>query len=343
MSKDFDQVQWDRTTVSSPHLPEKIPVIAAKNIAYVANANRLQNLSIYLPETASTLKMIGTEANALPTPNGIPRCLVHIHGGAWRDSNLTSASIEATVAHAFHEGEKDFYLTSVVALNYTVSPTQHPNFHPYDPTKDNHSDPAREATHPMHIRDILHGFSLLRSFGLTDGSYILSGHSAGACLSLQATLQWPGHYGLSVLPDPPCPAAFLGFNGLYDLEQLVHGLGPLHKHLKEDYNTFLSVAFGADQTTWAAASPARFDVDDISTRVENALAPGLILLDQSPEDQLVPENQVERMLIQLQQVHGMRLLRGNRCSGKHSAPWEEGFMIWHSVVDVLKQLRDDRE
>lgn len=176
--------------------------------------------------------------------------------------------------------------------------------------KENHSDPAREAVHPQHVRDVLSGFSLLRSFGLTDKSYILSGHSAGACLCCQAIFQPPSYYDLQELPSPPCPAALVGLNGLYDLEQLVHGLGPSHKHLKDDYNTFLSVAFGDDQLRWSLASPARFDVDEIAKRVEQGQAPRLVLLDQSSEDQLVPVNQMERLITQLEQVQGMNVVRG---------------------------------
>ena len=79
---------------------------------------------------------------------------------------------------------------------------------PYDAIKDNHTDLAREAVHPQHVSDALHGLALLGSLGLTSESYVRSGHSAGACLALQSVLQ------------PPCPAALLGLNGLYDLPAL---------------------------------------------------------------------------------------------------------------------------
>jgi hypothetical protein len=49
---------------------------------------------------------------------------------------------------------------------------------PYDAIKDNHTDLAREAVHPQHVSDVLRGLALLGSLGLTDGSYILSGHIA---------------------------------------------------------------------------------------------------------------------------------------------------------------------
>lgn len=325
--------------MSSPHLAEPTPVIAAKNIPYFPGANRLQTLSIYLPATSSNESLIGTPAFSLSQTDVAAHTLVHIHGGAWRDPNLTSASIEATVAHAFYKKDGESPITAVAAMDYTISPTQHPLFHPYDPIKENHSDPAREAVHPMHVRDVLHGFELLRSSGLKDDSYILSGHSAGACLGCQVTLQPPSHYGLDSTLAPPRPAAFLGMNGLYDLQQLVHGLGPLHAQIKDDYRTFLSVAFGEDEAKWTAASPARFDVDDIMEQVNHGKAPKLVVLDQSIEDQLVPTNQRDRMVVQLEQVPGIKVVKGQRLTGKHSDPWREGGMIWDSVLDVLKLLQ----
>lgn len=125
-------------------------------------------------------------------------------------------------------------------MNYTVSPfPTHPSL-PYDAVKEDHSDLAREAVHPDHVRDVLRGLALLRSFGLTDQSYILSGHSCGACLSLQAVLQHPRRYGLEDVDEVPGPAALLGLNGLYDLPALVDGLGASHEHLRGEYETLLS-------------------------------------------------------------------------------------------------------
>lgn len=136
MSQGSSQVQWQEATVSSHHLPASVPVIAAFDLPYFQNANRLQNLHIYLPVTADTSALIGTPVTALPRADPkspIPSTLVHIHGGAWRDSKLTARSVEATVAHAFNPGNESLPISCVVALNYTVSPTQHPKFHPYDP------------------------------------------------------------------------------------------------------------------------------------------------------------------------------------------------------------------
>jgi kynurenine formamidase len=337
--------QWRLAEVTSPRLDHPVSVVAARDIPYIPNANRLQNLSIYLPKTPETASLIGTTVNSLPHPVPqpvLPRYHVYIHGGAWRDPQLTSTSVEPTVAHAFSAADESAPISGVASINYTLSqyPT-HPAF-PYDAIKDNHSDPAREAVHPQHVSDVLHGLALLHSFGFTDQSYILSGHSAGACLAFQATLQSSRHYELDHLPDPPCPAAILGLNGLYDLPELVNGLDAPHEHLRAEYEKFLSSAFGEDQSRWPAASPARFDPAEIVERVRKDKAPRLVVLDQSTQDQLVPMNQSQRLKANLSKVSGLRVVQGHRCTGMHDAPWEQGVMIWESLKDIFRLLRHGR-
>jgi kynurenine formamidase len=346
------QVRWQPAEVTSPRLDHPVPVIAARDIPYISHANRLQNLSIYLPRTPETAGLAGTPVTSLPgadAPSRLPRYLVHVHGGAWRDPRLTSASIEPAVACAF-SGDGPAPVAAIASLNYTVSPFGYPAPPfmanppvPYDAIKDNHTDPAREALHPQHVSDALHGLALLGSLGLTGGSYVLSGHSAGACLALQSVLQPPGHYGLGYLPEPPCPAALLGLNGLYDLPALAtaDGLGASHAHLRDDYERLLSGAFGTDQDAWPAVSPASFDPADIAARIREGNAPRLVVLDQSTEDQLVPMNQKDRLTVALAQVPGLRVAQGHRLTGKHAAPWEEGITICRSLLDTLQLLRED--
>jgi kynurenine formamidase len=166
-------VEWQLAEVTSPHLAHPVSVVAAKDLPYLPNANRFQNLSIYLPETQKrpALSALRPVSFRPPTP--------------------FAATDPATP------------IIAVASLNYTLSPfPAHPALG-YDAVQDNHSDPAREATHPEHLSDVLRGLALLRSFGLTDQSYILSGHSCGACIAFQAILQAPRHYGLVNLPDTP--------------------------------------------------------------------------------------------------------------------------------------------
>jgi len=342
---DVQPAQWRLAEVTSPRLDHPVPVVAAKDIPYISHANRLQNLSIYLPKTPETSDLIGAPATSLPGPGSrplLPRYQVHIHGGAWRDPELTARSVEPTVAHAFSAADASASINGIASLNYTLSqyPT-HPAL-PYDAIKGNHSDPAREAVHPQHVSDVLHALALLQSFGLTDQSYILTGHSAGACLAFQATLQPPRHYGLSHLPGAPGPAAILGLNGLYDLPELVNGLDESHQHLRAEYEMFLSSAFGADKSRWPAASPARFDPADIAERVREGKAPRLVVLDQSTEDQLVPVSQSQRLEANLSKVSGLRVVEGHRGTGQHDAPWEQGLPIWESLEDIFRLLGPEK-
>lgn len=329
--------KWEEAEVASPHLARPVTVIAAKGIPYVPDGNRLQNLSLYLPRTSETSSLIGLPATALPAPgasSSFPRYHVYIHGGGWREPLVDAGTIEATVAHTFHAFDRSSPITAVASLNYTLSPfPAHPT-KPYDAVADHRSDPAREAVHPQHVSDIFQGLALLRSFGLEDHSYILSGHSCGATLAFQAALQPPRSYGLEDVPEAPCPAAAIGLNGVYDLPALGHGSAGSRE--------LLSNAFGPDERKWSAASPALFDPVQIAERVQKGKAPRLVLVDQSQDDQVVPMNQRERLEANLRKVSGLRVVLGNRCTGNHSEPWQHGFMIWASIRDAIQALRQER-
>ena len=341
-SETVNKVRWQSIEIVSPSLAEPVAVIAAIGIPYVSIASRFQTFNLYLPKAPESETLVGTLANSLPGANAgaAPRYLVHVHGGAWRDPLLTAESIEPAVACTFSTPKSSSKIQAIASINYTLSEfPSHPTL-PYDSVKDHHSDLAREAVHPQHVSDVLHALSFLSAFGLTDGSYILSGHSCGACLAFQAILQSPACYGLKNEVDAPCPAAILGLNGLYDLPALVDGLGSSHEHLRGDYESLLSNAFGKDKNNWASASPARFNPAVISGRVREDNAPQLILLDQSMEDQLVPHSQLERFEADLRESEGLSVIRGHRCTGKHAAAWEQGVMIWESVQDTLTHLRE---
>lgn len=340
-TKTAQDAKWQLTYVASPLLGNPVPVVAARDIPYLPNANRLQTLSIYLPWTPETSSLIGTPVSALPESSDhspLPLYYVHIHGGAWRAVGVTAASIEPAVAQAFSATGAPAP-AAVASINYTLSPFPTDSVFPYETIRDNHGDPARDAVHPQHISDVLRGLDLLRSFGLTDQSYILSGHSCGACLAFQAALQPPRHYGLD-RPDVPCPAAVLGLNGLYDLPALTDGLGASHEHVRDDYDRMLTSAFGADKRRWPEASPARFDPAIIGGRVREGKSPRLVVLDQSTEDELVPMNQKARLESTLGKVNGLQVAEGHRCTGKHAAPWQRGDMIWESLQDIFALLPD---
>ncbi len=332
-------VLWRSAQVRSPNLTDPVPVVMAGQVPYTPGGNRFQTMNLYLPATSSTTGLVGKPVTHLPFPGtaaGLPSCLVHVHGGAWRDPHLTARSIEPTVAHAFADAERAGRITAVASLNYTLSPfPTHPTL-PY--ARADHTDPAREAQHPDHVHDVLRGLQQLRSLGLRDDSYVLSGHSAGACLAFQAVLASPSVHGLGEDLDAPRPAALIGLNGLYDLPDLVDGLDASHAHLRGEYESLLSQAFGSDQSHWPAASPARFDPGQIARRIRDGRAPRVVVLDQSTEDQLVPFGQLRRMQARLIAAEVPKVVIGQRCTGKHAEPWEQGFMVWESVADAVSEV-----
>ena len=335
------EVLWQYCEVASPKLLRPVTVIAAKGLSYVSDANRLQNLNVYLPDTAEAGSLVGKPATALldKMNGGIARYLVHIHGGAWRDPRLNADSIEPTVAHAYSSPDGDFQLKAIASINYTISQFSKDPTQPYDSIRNHHSDPAREAVHPQHLKDVLEGLRFLSTFGIVERSYILSGHSCGACIAFQAILQSPSYYGLTDGAKVPPPAAILGMNGLYDLPELVDGLGSSHEHLKPEYEMLLSNAFGTEREQWAAASPSCFNPAVVAKRANKNMVPHLMLLDQSMEDQLVPFNQLEKLEATLRASGLLSVIRLERCKGKHAAPWEQGLPIWECVQDALMFMR----
>ncbi|RSL49948.1 hypothetical protein CEP54_012186 [Fusarium duplospermum] len=190
----------------SPHLADLVSVYVARNIPYTSNPNHFQNVTVYAPRSFKSLIGIDEAITTLPSIASAsrgPRWLVHIHGGAWRDPFLDSSSIEAAVAHAFSSDDSGVSISAIVSINYTLSPfTTHPTV-PYDPNKGDQIDASRSARHPGHIKDVLQAFALLRSLGLKDDSYLLSGHGAGACLAFQAALFDAQHWGHEFEGIPP--------------------------------------------------------------------------------------------------------------------------------------------
>lgn len=335
------QVQWQRVELSAPGLSQPVAVVAAKHIPYQRNGGRFQTMNVYLPTTPASLALIGQPVTSLPSrfpDRQAAQYLVHIHGGAWRDPRLGAESIEATVALAYAAFDASSPIIAIASLNYRLSQFPRHPLDPYDAVEDHHADPSREAVHPTHVSDIYAGLEKLHTLGLEDHSYVLSGHSSGACLAFQAGLQDPFYFGLIDDRIIPRAAAILGLNGLYDLPALVHGLNPSHEDTRGDYTSILSAAFGPGEQTWRAASPAHFDAVQLASRLRAEQAPKLVVIDQSEDDQLVPMNQRDQLAANLQQVEGMRVVLGSRCTGKHAAPWLQGGMLWDSVLDTLDAL-----
>jgi kynurenine formamidase len=52
-------------------------------------------------------------------------------------------------------------------------------------------------------------------------------------------------------------------------------------------------------------------------------------------------NQRDRLTATLAKVAGLRVAQGHRLTSTHAAPWEEGIMIYESLLDTLQLLRKD--
>ena len=98
IQQDAGQKQWEFGDVISPHLDHPVSVVAAKDIPYVPDGNRFQNLSIYLSKTPETSSLIGTPANSLPNPNSHSSSLATTYTstaarGVTRNSPLTRSNL----------------------------------------------------------------------------------------------------------------------------------------------------------------------------------------------------------------------------------------------------------
>ena len=216
------------------------------------------------------------------TPHGKPQkrlWVVYIHGGAWRDPGITSASFERTVHSSLHGDTRIFpstpkdanalksclHHTSKIAgfasLNYSLC--AYPS-HPKDPAfKSPYVGPvypSRLAQHPDHLNDVMAGIRCLQDlFGFTE-NYVLCGHSCGAALAFQCVKgshdllphwpivpnrgQMPGKYPLPTIAEP---LAIIGLNGIYNFPSLVDKLPERLCHLLPAYTEFLTEAFGKSE------------------------------------------------------------------------------------------------
>lgn len=335
-----EAICWQRVQVTSPELLESVAVVAARGLVFVGGGNRLQTLNLYLPATEENLKLVGKTAERLPQASAGSHGIkhqVHVHGGAWRDPHLSASSIEPQVALAFRE-PIDALLAGICSINYTLAKfPDHPD-DPYDPWLNHYADPAREGKHPQQVADVMLGLVFLRSIGLEDHAYILSAHSCGSCIALQVVLQPPLFYGLPETYTPPCPAAIVSLNGLYDLPDLIHCQDAAHEHLSEEYRTMLQNVFGEDEDGWAVLSPTRFESEGLIVRAQQSLIPPLFFASGSGLDQLVSLNQIEKLEQSLREVKGVSFVRATRSVGYHAMPWETGTALWQSVQDAMALL-----
>lgn len=267
-----------------------------------------------------------------------------IHGGAWRDPRATFDEAEPTLAAlldpsrpAHHLARAASRVAGFASLNYRLAP--HPDF-----AQDPGTTPAfaaRRARHPAPLADVLAGLRFLQArFGF-GADYVLSGHSAGACLAYQVLL------GRSCLggnddddddgfDDVVRPAAAVGFEGIYDLAGLNARMGG-------GYASFMEAAFGPDEGgAWRAASPATaagsYRAGWSDAVAGGGGAGGLAVLAQSPGDELVDMAECDTMEARLRADGVRRVLVFRDLEGGHFEVLRDG-----SFARVLRRTWEELE
>lgn len=198
---------------------------------------------------------------------------------------------------------------------------------------------------------------------------MLVGHSCGATLAFQAVMGAVANHreqsfnggpedsraGVEVIstspgPLPPRlaaqPTAIVGLAGIYDLRRLLDA----HREIPA-YREFIEGAFGADEMTWDAVSPAQM----VGSRgVEGGWKTGrLAVLAHSKDDELVDEGQLAAMLdalrgwedsaaeIPKQELTATdRRVRTLTISGAHDDAWVDGRELARSIRFAFEQLRE---
>ncbi|KAH6848265.1 hypothetical protein B0I37DRAFT_406033 [Chaetomium sp. MPI-CAGE-AT-0009] len=320
------------------------------------DAVALQTLDVWIPATTTTTTTTAPDPSSPPPNHPNKTWIVYIHGGAWRDPAITSASFTATATNLLlrsttttitnpHPTTSESGLAGLISLNYRLSP------HPAYAASSSHSN--NKARHPDHIADVCAALAFLGRLGIlgggTDGNrkrWVLAGHSCGATLAFQAVMH-PGRWGLSLgsggagAGDWQKPAALVGFNGLYDLAGFIAEPPEGYGHLREGYREFVEGAFGADEGVWRGVCPATAEGNWVGEWIGDGHADGepeqTVVLVQSREDTLVPWEQLEVMRVRLVD-EGMVGVKVMGATGKHDDVWREGKRMAEVLWNTLEEL-----
>jgi kynurenine formamidase len=217
-------------------------------------------------------------------------------------------------------------VAGIASLNYRLS---HYSNHSSD--QSDGDDPARNATHPDHIQDVMTAVAWLQQKYHFNENYLLVGHSAGATLAMQAVMGIWKPCALSGEGPSPAftpPSAIAGIEGIYDLEALVESF-----HDIPIYRDFVEGAFGKDRLSWKQASPVygKFSESWSNGRV--------VVLAQSKDDELVDFLQTEKMSNQLwNEKRAGRRDTVISLRGKHDEVWSNGSELSKVIIKALGML-----
>ncbi|KAK3315387.1 Alpha/Beta hydrolase protein [Apodospora peruviana] len=295
----------------------------------------LQTLDVWIPAASSSTTAPPDAADLLSRPGGGGgQWLIYIHGGAWRDPEVSSSSFSTAASQIFCQirasGSGSPKIAGLASLNYRLSPYPH---HPTDPSPppSGPPDPARLAKHPDHISDVLTGLAFLQRLGAAaDGEYILAGHSCGATLAFQAVMD-PARWGLSTRIVKP--TVLVGLNGLYHLAGFIAHPPDGYAGLRDAYEEFTRAAFGDDESVWKEACPAS------ATAWPSEWKEGKrVVLVESREDTLVPYNQLEGMREYLKSSSTALQVDEMGATGGHDEIWQKGDQLAEICLQVILNL-----
>ncbi|KAI0996599.1 hypothetical protein K3495_g11584 [Podosphaera aphanis] len=237
--------------------------------------------------------------------------LIYIHGGAWRDPNITESSFLPTI-NSLLSNRLISRIKCLASISYRLS--SHPEFPqgPFTP-----ANKVRNAKHPDHIIDITLALSFLQKKYNFRNRYILVGHSCGATLAFQI-IKSQDFCNIEFAK----PSAIIGVAGIYNLR----GLRDRNNH--PAYQSFLSGAFSNDEKVWNFVSPAKF-VD-----IEKLWPEGkLIVLASSTGDNLVEPAQIDDMEKTLIACREIRLeVSRNILACSHDEIWQTG-----KLADIINK------
>lgn len=245
----------------------------------------------------------------------------YIHGGAWRDPNITDTSFNPTIEQlvldsSYNELVED-HVAAFASIDYRLSP--HPNF-PQDKSTTPPSE-YRGAKHPDHIDDVRLAISWLQANHGFGEQYMLVGHSCGATLAFQTVMR-----DISSASKIKPAIAIAGVAGIYDLRLL------RETNTHPEYNRFLTDAFGADLAVWDAASPARYE--EFKKWTEGRL----VVLASSKDDELIDDPQIDSVqslsLNNQTKVVDMK----KELEGTHDDIWAKGVQSAKVVAKALEEL-----
>ncbi|OAX85251.1 hypothetical protein ACJ72_00373 [Emergomyces africanus] len=278
--------------------------------------NILQGISVYFPRPLS-------QTNSSSTV-----WIIYIHGGAWRDPEITSTSIEPTLEALVSNYSPQTLIG--VAASHATTPTH-----------------LRNATHPDHLNDVRNAIAYLQDkYGFGE-RYILVGHSCGATLAFQTVMkqvvntraeEYSGT-GLQI----ELPVAIVGVEGIYDLRAL-------RDNFKEFlvYQEFIEDAFGSDENIWDGASPAKVEGQ---AGIEGGWVNGkLAVLAHSEADELADMGQLramakvaERWKAAETEGRTRNVLLLDDLKGAHDEIWNKGDELARVIAKTISELKQSEK